>query len=138
MYKFSRISKNRLKNCDEKLQLIFNEAIVDSPYDFGISCGHRTPEKQTELYKQGRSIPGNIVTYKDGVNTFSKHNFYPSHAVDIVVYNEHGQVTWDELYYKRVAHHVLEIAKKNEIEIIWGGSWGMKDFPHFELKKIQI
>ena len=133
MNHFSEISKKKLATCDEKLQKVFNEAIKECPVDFGISYGERTVEEQIKLYKQGRSMPGKIVTYCDGVKNKSKHNYSPSKAVDVICY-KFGKITWEPEYYKRVAIHVLKVATELGIKITWGGNFAkLKDFPHYQI-----
>ena len=94
MNKFSESSLKKLGTCDERLQQVMNAAIIDSPIDFGIIYGIRTPEEQYELYKQGRTKQGNIVTYKDGYRELSTHNYSPSKACDIACFVD-GKLTWD-------------------------------------------
>ena len=137
MFYFSHSSKVKLSSCDEKLQKIASTAIVDSPYDFGISQGHRTPEYQNELYQQGRTKPGEIITNCDGYKIKSKHNEFPSHAFDIAIFVD-GLLTWNKNYYKAVGNHICEIAKKFDIRIKWPINIGtiekpVYDWPHFEL-----
>jgi peptidoglycan L-alanyl-D-glutamate endopeptidase CwlK len=57
-----------------------------------IAEGFRTKERQEELYAQGRTAPGLIVTDCDGVNTPSEHQ--TCMAADIVGMSG-GQLTWD-------------------------------------------
>lgn len=139
MYQFSTISMNRLRTCCDTIQKVMQEAIKKSPYDFGITHGHRTPEEQYELYQKGRTKPGNIVTYCDGYKRKSKHNYDPSLAVDIVAYNNKG-ITWESKYYIKIAEHVKNVSddlyEKGEIDeqIVWGGDWHkFKDYPHFQV-----
>src|SRR5690606_12846620 len=45
----------------------------------------RTTEEQQALFAKGRTAPGKIVTYVDGVKTLSKHQVHPDgyvHAID--------------------------------------------------------
>ena len=91
MPKFGKKSKSRLETCDQTIQIIMNEAI--KYMDFSIIHGHRTPEEQFEIFKQGRSQnpqgvwvivdPDDVLTYKDGTEKLSKHNYSPSLAVDV-------------------------------------------------------
>jgi len=133
MNQFSESSLKRLSTCDIRLIELFTEAIKNSPVEFGISYGHRTPEEQYELYKQGRTKPGRIVTYKDGYRELSKHNYSPSKAIDIVCY-KNMKVTWEPEYYKRVAVHVAKVALELGIKYTWGGEFRtLKDLPHYEV-----
>lgn len=144
-YSFSQRSLDKLKECHEDLQVLMLTAIKTSPYDFGITWGYRSPVKQNELYQQGRDKNGNIIskkdviTYVDGYDKKSKHNYNPSHAVDIICYIN-GKHTWDSKIYKKVATNIMDIAEdlflsgaiKNRI--IWGGNWNkLKDWPHFQI-----
>lgn len=75
MPSFSQRSKDKLKTCDNKIQLICNEAIKYT--DFTIVTGHRTKEEQNELYEKGFSK----LQWPKG-----KHNTKPSQAVDVAPY----------------------------------------------------
>lgn len=138
-YKLSQRSLNKLAECEEDLQILMEEAIKESPYDFGITWGHRSPVKQNELYQQGRTNPGKIVTYVDGYEKKSKHNYLPSLAVDIVAY-VNSKVTWSPPIYLEIGTHIMEVAEKlfeeNKIKnrIVWGGHWHkFKDWPHYQI-----
>ena len=63
MPKFSNRSAERLATCHADLQRLFNEVI--KKYDCTILEGHRSNERQEELYRQGKS------KLRAG---FSKHN----------------------------------------------------------------
>jgi len=138
-YKLSNKSLDRLSTCHEDLKTLMIEAIKTSPYDFGISWGHRSPVKQLELYNQGRTEKGSIVTYVDGYKKKSKHNYLPSFAADIICY-VNGDVTWSSAVYLEVGLHIMEVAEelfnddKISNRIAWGGNWHkFKDWPHFQI-----
>lgn len=91
MPEFSPNSARNLLTCHQDLQTVFHYVIKE--FDCTIIYGHRSIEKQFELYKIGRiKTPsgwiktGNVITYKDGHTNKSKHNFSPSLAVDVVPY----------------------------------------------------
>jgi peptidoglycan L-alanyl-D-glutamate endopeptidase CwlK len=130
MYKFSKTSQARLDTCHPKLKQLFEEVIKVA--DITIVSGMRTPEEQLELYKQGRTEPGNIVTNLDGYNKKSKHNENPSLAVDVVPY----PVDWNDIdRFIELSHTVKTLAHHLGIEIQWGGDWKtFKDYPHWQLK----
>ena len=128
MPKFSKSSVAKLKTCHPNLQVILLEAIEE--IDFTVIWGERSLAVQQELYAQGRTKPGKIVTWKDGVNEKSNHNYSPSRAVDIAPY----PIDWDDLQrFKDLAKVIKRIALENSIELRWGGDWVKKDYPHFEL-----
>jgi len=79
MYKFGERSLNNLESCHEDLQLIANEALKVSQVDFGISEGHRSLQRQLELFNAGKSKI-------DGVTKKGKHNYNPSLAFDFYAY----------------------------------------------------
>lgn len=139
MYKFGTKSLECLESCDKDLKILFNEIIKTSPIDFGIHSGYRSPEEQRELYLQNKST-------KDGFKKLSKHNHYPSQAVDIHISNTH---TWDKDHLIFLAGFIIATAKRLKEDgiisqsIRWGGNWDMdgiiikdqkfQDLVHFEL-----
>lgn len=143
MFKFSNSSLEKLNTCSTALQLVFTEAIKTSLIDFSIICGHRSVAVQQEYYAQGRSIPGEIITYVDGILKTSKHNHMPSRAVDICAY-VNGKMIWDEKHLCYLAGHIMATAKHLGISLTWGGNWDgdgeiisdqkFIDLPHFQEK----
>lgn len=91
-----------------------------------ITQGLRTIAEQDELYAQGRTKPGKIVTNARGGYSF--HNF--GVAIDFCLLNPDGKsVSWEV---GRDWMIVVEIAK--ELGFEWGGDWtSFKDYPHFEM-----
>lgn len=153
MATFGESSKNKLATCEKDLQTIFNKVVEN--FDNTIVYGHRTPEEQMELFKQGRAFingswvivdKSKVVTFKDGTKEKSNHNYYPSHAVDATPF----PIDWKDhkrLYY--FAGIVMGVARQLKEEgkithdLRWGGDWDsdndMKDQTfmddcHFELK----
>lgn len=121
MYKFSKRSLDNLKGVDERLIKLMKEVLSISPYDFGITEGLRTIEKQKEYVRTGKSQTINSYHLK-------------GKAVDIVVYKD-GRVTWDLKYYKEIADIVKETAAEKGLKITWGGDWKtLVDGPHFQLE----
>lgn len=122
MYKFGNKSKERLSTVHPDLQKLFNEAITNAPYDFSITEGVRSLERQKELVDSKKSTTMN-----------SRH--ITGKAVDIAVFVD-GVISWDIRVYKSVAEHIKTIAKLMNIPIIWGGDWkSFVDGPHFELDR---
>ncbi|WP_281241712.1 M15 family metallopeptidase [Sediminibacillus albus] len=101
--------------------------------DVVITEGIRTIERQNELYEQGRSAEGNIVTYAKGGESY--HNY--GLAIDFALQNQDGNVIWDTSYDgnengKSDWMEVVDIAK--DLGFDWGGDWTrFKDFPHLQM-----
>jgi peptidoglycan L-alanyl-D-glutamate endopeptidase CwlK len=103
-------------------------AIVDAMALMGhpvrIVEGFRSIERQNQLYAQGRTAAGQIVTNAKGGESF--HNY--GVAVDFVFRNE-GYNASKELW-----NTLGAVGKSQGFE--WGGDWkGFVDLPHFELKQ---
>lgn len=94
-----------------------------------LTCTYRSPQKQAELYRQGRTMPGRIITHKDGIIKLSRHNKYPAEAMDVAVLHG-GKVLWEKEEYYAIGPVCLELG------LDWGGWWvTLPDFPHIELPK---
>ncbi len=137
-------------SCHPDLVTIINEALKVSPIDFGVAHGHRSPEVQNKLYQQGRTTPGKIVTHKDGFKKKSKHNHFPSMAIDIYCWPK--KIMWDEDHLCVLGGVIIATAKNLKArglikhELRWGNDWNSDgvlvqkdpnerfiDLPHFEL-----
>lgn len=147
-HEFGTRSEEKLSTCHEDLQKILRLAIRRSIIDFGISEGHRSIERQQQLFHEGKSKI-------DGINKKGKHNFEPSHAVDIYAYHPDVEIrrkiaynTESLSYISGVIHScAIELFEKGEVEhlIRWGGNWdhdgvilidqNFDDLPHFEIYK---
>lgn len=128
---FSTLSRAHLASCDGRLVKVLELAITR--VDFSVRCGHRGQAEQNAAVAAGKS--------KTPWPT-SKHNKYPSHAVDIYPYpfkNEywHQPQVWADL-----AAVILACAGELGVQIRWGGDWNQNgsykddkffDGPHFEL-----
>ena len=137
---FSKRSLDNLAGVHPNLIKIMKEAIKDSPVDFTITEGLRTSKRQQELYAQGRTKPGMIVTQKNGSTSKSNHQAkYDGfgHAVDLYpYYNGAVQVNDKDVIpkLKLIAVHIKAVAKCLGLKITWGGDWKTPyDPPHFEL-----
>jgi len=157
-FKFGTSSLIKLNSCHSDLQLIFSRTIEISKVDFGISEGHRPIERQKRLYSIGRTteLHRNPVTNIDGENKKGKHNFNPSHALDIFIYHEHQatrkKIIYDDVHLSYIAGLVDAVAEELfekgliDHKIRWGGNWDsdgiigldqkLKDLPHFEIIKL--
>ncbi|WP_245711967.1 M15 family metallopeptidase [Hymenobacter psychrophilus] len=94
---------------------------------------YRSAERQNELYRQGRSMPGPIVTYKRGGE--SNHNLGPpTPALDVAFQLADGSVSWSALLLSKFAR----LMKYADARVVWGGDWpSFRDRPHFELLSAQ-
>lgn len=86
-----------------------------------VTEGRRTLERQRELYAQGRTTPGPIVTWTMN----SKH--LTGEAFDVAVRVD-GKLTWpdDDALWERIG----QIGES--VGLRWGGRWEQRDRPHFE------
>lgn len=93
----------------------------------------RSVEDQDQLYEQGRTVAGNIVTNARGGESF--HNF--GLAIDFAIKTPSENVIWDMQYDgnqngKSDWDEVVEMAKGLGFE--WGGDWAQfKDYPHLQM-----
>lgn len=89
-----------------------------------VISGLRTYEEQNDLYAQGRTKPGKIVTNARG--GYSNHNF--GIAFDIGVFE--GSKYLDESpNYRAIG------AMGTDLGLEWGGNWkSIQDEPHFQLR----
>jgi peptidoglycan L-alanyl-D-glutamate endopeptidase CwlK len=98
----------------------FSDAMLKAGIDFIVTCTYRAQEEQNELYKQGRTKPGKIVTH----TLHSKHT--QRKAFDIAILKR-GKITWEEAEYDEAGKVGKAVGLK------WGGAFG--DRPHFEWKE---
>lgn len=140
MGKFSQRSLDNLKGVHPNLVKVMNEAIKDTPYDFTITEGVRTVARQQQLYAQGRTTKGAIVTKTDGIKNKSNHQPKSDgygYAVDLYpFYNGSVQVSDKEVIprLRAIAKHIKSTGKRLGIEIDAGVDWKFFDAPHFQLK----
>lgn len=90
--------------------------------------GVRTATRQQELYAQGRTTPGPIVTYKDGVRHKSNHQPVNGFgmAVDCAFV---GAQPFDKRFPWAIYGERVEARG-----LLWGGRWSFGDLPHAEYK----
>jgi peptidoglycan L-alanyl-D-glutamate endopeptidase CwlK len=137
-FKLGPKSIAKLAGVHPGLVLVVNRAIKLTAQDFSVTDGVRTLAEQTDLYAQGRTKPGPIVTW----TLASRH--LPAadglgRAVDLVPY----PVDWNTpSKFDAIAHAMFEASKELGIPIRWGADWdqdgkpreaGETDSPHFEL-----
>lgn len=129
-------SLQRLEGVDERLVRVVKRAIQISAVDFTVIEGVRSLARQKQLYAQGRTTPGKIVTW----TMKSKH--IEGKAVDLGPVNG-GKLDWsDTAGFEAIAKAMMEAAGELGIGLRWGANWdgddkphekGEGDSPHFEL-----
>lgn len=158
MFKFGKKSADKLASCESDIQAALNYAMSLNVIDFTILYGYRSPDEQMQLFSKGRKLltsgiwivknPAEIVTYKDGTQNLSKHNYSPARAVDIAPYINGKKIlgkTENEMaaiYF--LSGIVCSAFASLKIPYRWGGNWDgdgeiltdqkFNDLLHFELK----
>ena len=128
----------RFSGVDQRLVSIAQEACQALPFDVIVVEGVRTEKRQQELYAQGRTKPGKIVTWTMN----SKH--IGGLAVDLAPYDhETRQILWgDVLKFNDMIRSMLRVAAGHKVKIRSGADWNQNgvlrenretDSPHFEL-----
>jgi peptidoglycan L-alanyl-D-glutamate endopeptidase CwlK len=122
--------------CDEQLIGVANEVI--KYIDFSVIEGHRTVERQHELFLQGK-------TTIDGITKKGQHNFDPSRAFDLLPFPGvlHGINVWaDTNRFLLFVGFVKGVARANGVILRAGADWdgdgstinqSFHDLPHFEI-----
>ena len=132
MPKFSKSSLTRLSSCHPDLIALFKEVV--KTWDCTIVCGHRGEEAQDIAYNTNRSQ----VKFPN-----SKHNVFPSSAVDVAPYYAGVGIDWeDKIGFAYFAGYVQATAQRMGIRLRWGGDFNgdlrgrgqsFVDMPHWEL-----
>ena len=140
-YHFGKRSKEVLASCHADLQLIAEEALKCSHIDFKIVEGHRSIERQRQLYNEGKSKI-------DGITRKGKHNYSPSLAFDVcVVAKDADAYDKQHLCYLGgvITATAADLLARDLVKrsLRWGGNWDgdgviiydqrFIDLPHFEL-----
>ena len=137
-YKLGTRSRANLAGVHPDLARVVERAIEISAVDFMVIEGVREDTRQRELYAQGRTKPGPIVTW----TLKSKHRRQADgwgHAVDLLP----APYDWKDLRkFDLVAQAMFRAAEELGKKIRWGADWdrdgkprerGESDSPHFEL-----
>lgn len=131
-------NEGRFSGVDQRLVSIAQEACPLLPFDVIVVEGVRTIQRQRDLYAQGRTKPGKIVTWTMN----SKH--IDGLAVDLAPYDyETRQILWgDVLKFNDMIRSMLRVAAAHKVKIRSGADWNQNgvlresretDSPHFEL-----
>lgn len=137
-YSLGPTSCKKLVAVHPTLIAVVQRAIELTTQDFSVVEGVRSRERQEELYAQGRTKPGEIVTWTMN----SRHFIGPDgfgRAVDLAPYPMDWKTTSK---FDAIAKAMFAAAKELGVEIRWGADWdqdgkprerGESDSPHFEL-----
>ena len=130
------LSELRLHGVSMDLVKVVRKTVDRLPFTIFVVEGLRSLERQKELYAQGRTKPGRIVTKTMN----SKHII--GHAVDLAPF-ENGKIDWsDSKKFDAIALAMFASAAELGVNIRWGANWdqdkkvrekGEDDSPHFEL-----
>lgn len=120
-YKLGERSLQRLKGVHPDLVRVVQRAIEITRVDFTVLEGLRTKERQKALMDAGASW------------TMSSRHI-TGHAVDLGAWVD-NQVDWSWPLYDVIAVAMKQAAQDEEVPIVWGGDWTVKDGPHFELNR---
>ena len=99
---------------------LFLEKCKTSGLNVLITETYRSQARQNYLYEQGRTRPGNKVTW-------TKNSRHTSRRAWDICQNVKGKEYADSGFFKACG----QIAK--ELGITWGGTWKQADTPHFEI-----
>ena len=121
------ISESKIQTLHPKIRDKARELINRAEKELGIklrvTSGFRTWAEQDELYAQGRTKAGSIVTNARG--GYSNHNY--GTAFDVVPV-ENGKVNWNSKRWNEIG------ALGKKVGFNWGGDWqSIVDKPHFEM-----
>lgn len=119
-------SEKKLAGVKPDLVRVCRRAAEISTQPFQIVQGNRTQAEQNALYAQGRTKPGQVVTWTKN----SKH--IGGGAIDFAALVG-GRINWQEKYYPPIAAAFKKAASEAGIGIAWGGDWKTKDWGHIEL-----
>lgn len=91
----------------------------------------RTTKEQDDLYAQGRTKPGKIVTNVKGGRSY--HNY--GLAVDFALIINGKTISWDigkDFDEDKIADWMEVVRIFKAAGWAWGGDWKKPDYPHFE------
>jgi peptidoglycan L-alanyl-D-glutamate endopeptidase CwlK len=140
----SKRSRDNLVGVHPKMVEVVKLALSKyATVDFMVIEGVRTQERQNDLYAQGRTKPGRVVTWTKKSNHFVNPRTGYGHAVDLCP----APVDWNSTAkFNAIAKAMFQAADELDIPIRWGKDWdrdgtygerGETDSPHFELWGVQ-
>ena len=126
-----RISESRLNLVHpmlaRKIRQLYEILLTDNPpITLRITQGYRSWAEQAQLYAQGRSAPGKVVTNAEPGHSWHQFGL----AVDVVPLGLEGQPDWN------TAHPTWQriVAAGTSLGLVAGAQWrSFPDYPHFQL-----
>ena len=138
-YTLSNRSLNNLTSVHPALVKVVKRALEITEQDFVVIEGIRTQARQDELWAQGRTNPGPIVTWTKNASSHGVHADGFGYAVDIAPY----PIDWNDLKkFDAISKAMFAAAEELGVQLRWGADWDMdgkprergeSDSPHFEL-----
>ena len=142
-FKFGKRSMTALGTCHPGLQLIADEALAVSPYDFTIIHGWRDMKTQNEMYFAGNSrkqYPNS--RHNKTSDPQAVHVEGMSDALDFAPF-VNGKINWfDTHIFAVIAGCFMASANRAGHTLRWGGDWNsdgrtydqtLMDYGHLEL-----
>lgn len=140
-YVLGPTSLSRLQGVHPALVSVVKRAIEITTHDFTVVEGLRSAERQGELYAQGRTEPGAIVTWVKVSNHEAKPDGF-GHAVDLAPWGD-NQIQWnDKAGLKAVYDAMMAAAESHGVTLRSGWDWngngvlgehGETDAVHYEI-----
>lgn len=136
----------RLEGVEECLVRCIRDAATLCKQPFMVLEGVRLQARQDQLYAQGRTTPGKIVTWVKTSNHQAKADG-KGHAVDLGAIGANGRIDWDhEAPYESIKDAMFAAAAKQSppLKLRWGADWnengvpqehGETDLDHFEIEE---
>lgn len=138
-YSLSQRSISNLRGVHPDMVAVVERAIQITEQDFIVIEGVRTQERQDELWAQGRTKPGPIVTWTKDASSHGIGKDGYGHAVDICPF----PVDWNDISkFDLIYVAMMSAAQELGVRLRYGGDWDMDgklrekgetDSPHFEL-----
>jgi len=125
-------TRKHLQGLDPQLARLVQRTLQIGMHDFWIIQGKRSQPEQDQLYEQGRSRPGQVVTWTRN----SKH--VVGQAIDFQPLDIDGRPTQDLTAYEAVANNFKLAAAELGVRINWGYDLWKKDFAHIELSAAEV
>lgn len=123
-------SLNNLKGVRSDLVEVITTAIITAPFDFTVTEGVRSIERQRELYQKRprvtKTMASKHLVQADGAG----------HAVDLYVFDPSQPNGCDERVatYRALNEHIQEVARRLGVNVRWGGEFeGFFDGHHWEV-----